>query len=127
MKRTVVTVTSGATTNNATEQVIATIPCPPLGDNPLISGVVVDGVVDITPGTAATSVTVKCRRGTTTSGTQIGATLTVPSAAAGVLGTRAISFQDTAPTGSPYVITQTAAAQTGAGTVNSLVVTATAS
>lgn len=127
MKRTVVSVTGAATTNNATEQIIATVPTPPLGDNPLISGVVVDGVADITPGTGATSVTLKCRR-TNVAGTQIGPTLTVPSAVATVLGTRAFSFFDSTPgLSSQYVITQTAAAQSGAGTVNSIVVTATAS
>lgn len=125
MKRQATSVTGAATAGVATETVVATVNCPPLGDNPLISGVVVDGVIDITPGTAATAVTLKCRR-TGVAGTQVGPTLTVPNAAAGVLGTRAFSFFDAAPVGGVYVITVTAASQSGAGTINQLVVTATA-
>jgi hypothetical protein len=125
MKRAVTSATGAGTAANATEQVVATVPCPVLADNPLISGVVIDGVIDITPGTGATAVTLRCRR-TNAAGAQIGPTLTIPGAAAGALGTRAFSFNDTAPTGAPYVITTTAAAQTGAGTVNAIVVTATA-
>ena len=126
MKRQATSVTAAATAAVATETVVATVNCPPLGDNPLISGVVVDGVIDITPGAGGGITTLKCRR-TGVAGTQVGPTLTVPNAAAGTLGTRAFSFFDNAPVGGVYVITVTVATQTGAGTVNQLVVTATAS
>jgi hypothetical protein len=126
MKRQVTAATAVATPAAATESVIATVNCPALGDNPLISGVVIDGVLDITPGTAATGVTIKCHRNTL-GGAQVGPTLTIPGAAAGALSSRAFAMFDNAPTGGTYVITQTAAAQSGAGTVGSIVVTATAS
>jgi hypothetical protein len=125
MKRSVASATTVATPASAAESIVTTVPCPSLADNPLISGVVIDGVIDITPGTAATGVTLRCRR-TNVAGAQVGPTLPIPGAAAGALSSRAFSFLDTAPTGAPYVITQTAAAQTGAGNVNAVLATATA-
>jgi hypothetical protein len=92
--------------------------------NPLASphqGVAIWGVVNVTPGTAATGITVRIRSGATTAGTLIGtADLTT------VIATDAQSIPfgaiDSAvfPAGRQYCVTLQATAATGNSTVNDI-------
>lgn len=111
------------------ETVVATLPVPPLADNPLITGVIVDGVVNYTPGTGTTQVTVRVRRGTTIAGALVGVAQ-VHALVAGNPGGIPFSALDLAPVpGGSYCVTvqQTAGPATAAGNAGVAVVTATAS
>ena len=83
----------------------------------------VSGNYNVTPGTAATSVTMRLRQGTTTGGTQVGGAQQTQVIAADPQ-TISFSFQDTTgylqqPGGPfPYVITAQQAAATGNATSN---------
>lgn len=81
--------------------------------------VVIDGAIDVTAGTGTTAVVIKCRRGTTTAGTQVGASET-DTLAAGNSEALAFTFQDTPGdvAGQQYVITATQTGGTANGTVN---------
>jgi hypothetical protein len=126
MKRSATSATGVNTTGNTAETVVATVPMPPLGDNPLISGVVVDGIMNMTPGAGTTGVTMRIRRGSLT-GALVGPAQVV-SPTVSVPGVSSFSALDLAPVpGQPYVVTMQQAAATGAGVVNYCVATATAS
>jgi hypothetical protein len=131
MKRSAASATgvSVGTGTGLVEGVVVTLPVPPLGDNPLISGVVVDGVVNFTPGVGTTQLTIRVRRGTTIAGALVGVAQ-VHALAAGVPGGVPFSAFDTAPVaGGSYCVTvqQTAGPATAAGSAGVAVVTATAS
>lgn len=88
--------------------------------------VVIEGHVALTPGTTTTAVVLKCRRGASTSGGQVGSSLTQTLAAANS-GVIAFRFIDTAPVaGGQYCVSVTQTGGAGAGTVNDAIVMATA-
>jgi hypothetical protein len=124
MKRQAAAATGVATPASAVETVIATVGVPNLGDNPLISGVVVDGVLNITPGATATAVIIRIRR-TNLTGAVVGVaqTHTLANPASGSVPFTAL---DTAPVAGNYVVTLATTGQSGAGAVGYAVVTATA-
>lgn len=127
MKRSAVQATSVATPATAAETVVATISVPLLGDNPLITGVVVDGVLSLTPGATASSVVIRVRR-TNVTGAVVGPVSPLYPVAPTVPSAIPFSVFDVAPvSGGSYVVTVVSTAQSGAGSVNSVVVTATAS
>jgi len=98
---------------------------PSLSENPLISGVIVDGVINLTPGTATTGMTIRVRRGSLTGALVGPAQQLTPTA--GSPASHAFSAYDTAPvSGQPYVVTMQAAGATAASTANYAVATATA-
>lgn len=74
--------------------------------------------INLTVGTGTTSVSVKCRRGTTTAGTQVDETVTF-NISAGNTDDLACSFQDTPGdvASQQYVVTVTQTGATGNGTV----------
>ena len=82
----------------------------------------INGVLNLTPGTATTACVVKCRQGAgTTTGTQVGQTQTTQVIAADpqVIG---FEFSDPAPNfGQAYTITVAQTNGTGAGTVTDIV------
>lgn len=80
--------------------------------------VALSGTVDITPGTAATSVQVRCRRGSGTGGTQVGNTITAGVTAA-VVAPVSFDFLDSPGevAGQQYTITVQQVAATGNGSV----------
>jgi len=97
-----------------------------LGDNPLISGVIIDGVINMTLGTTQTSVAIRVRRGAL-AGTQVGATVTAAAAAATAIPSTAFSVLDASPvSGQSYVITAQQAGGAGNATGSAVVVSATA-
>lgn len=109
----------------AAEKVIVTTPV----DQDHMSGtggfVVVEGHIAVTPGTSTTAVVLKCRQGSSTSGTQVGNSLTqtLAAAASGVVSFR---FIDRSPiAGGQYCVSLTQTAGAAAGTVNDAVVMAT--
>ncbi len=127
MKRSAASVTAftPAGGNNA-EQVIATLPCPALGDNPLVSSVVIDAVLNFTGGAAVTGVSFRVRRGSLT-GTQVGPTWTPAGTGPFVGLPLCVVDPVSGATPAQYVITAQQAGATGNGTVNYLAVSATAS
>jgi hypothetical protein len=125
MKRSAVSASGVNTTGNTAESVMATVPMPALNENPLISGVVVDGVINLTAGTGTTGGTIRVRRGSLTGALVGPAQQLVPTA--GSPGPVAFSAFDPAPvSGQPYVVTYQAAGATAASTANYVVATATA-
>jgi hypothetical protein len=84
------------------------------------SPIVIDGMLNVTPGTSTTAVVVKVRQGSGTSGTQVGSSITTTLAAA-ANGNVPFMFEDSAPAanaGSVYSVTITQTAGAAAGTVN---------
>jgi hypothetical protein len=125
MKRSVGTATGVATPGSAAETVVATVNCPSLADNPLISGVVIDGVINIVTGLTASAIVVRVRR-TNVSGAVVGVAQTV-AASASANASLPFSAFDTAPVaGGVYVVTVSVTGQSGAGSIPTCVVTATA-
>ena len=133
-----VTTTTGLAGSTSAEFVVATLPGVALTAEPggvLLSHVVIDGYVNITPnGTTITSVVLRVRR-TNLSGAVVGQPVTITTVAPGVASSLPIMADDpliqaTPPTipGQIYVVT---AVQAGtvltAPTVNYAVVTATVS
>jgi hypothetical protein len=116
MKRTASTASAVASPVTA-EGVLATINAPLLGDNPLISGVVVDSNITATPGLGATAITLRVRRNTLT-GAIVGTALVLPVTASAV-SQAALTFLDTTPS-TTYVVTiqQSAGPATAAGAYN---------
>lgn len=87
---------------------LAGLPLPPAPQ-----GVVIRGRINVTGGATGGGHTVKCRRGSGTGGTQVGATQTITFAATTTVDLP-YSFVDTAPTGSSqYTVTYTAAGSNG--------------
>jgi hypothetical protein len=96
----------------------AAITSPVLSLPPTPNGVVVRGNVNITAGTAATSVTVRVRQGSGTGGTAVG-NAQVVTVAAGLVYDLAIEVEDTSgPPSAQYTITVQQGAATGNGTIN---------
>jgi hypothetical protein len=124
MKRQATQVTGVATPASAAETLIATVNVPNLGDNPLIQGVVVDGIINITTGTTATAVVIRVRR-TNISGAIVG-TAQTHSIGAATNGSIPFSAFDSAPVPGVYVVTVSVTGQGSAGAANVAVVTATA-
>jgi hypothetical protein len=125
MKRSVVTQTNFTPSGGFTaEQVIATVPCPLLADNPLASALVVHAVVNYTGGTNSTGVTFRVRRGSLT-GAVVGQVFApgVPT-----VNGYAVQVVDALSGAVPaqYVITKQEAAATANGTTNYLTATITA-
>lgn len=89
------------------------------------ANVILEGAVEVTPGTSTTALVVKVKRGTTTGGTQVGKTVT-QSVTAPNPGSVGIQVSDIPGEGAfSYVVT---VAQTGAaanGTVDAATLTAT--
>ena len=106
------------------EQVIATLPTPSLSDNPLVSSIVIDAVLNYTIGATGTGQSFRVRRGSLT-GTQVGPTFAPAVSPIGF----PICVVDSVPNPPPaqYVITVQQAAATANGTVNYLAASATAS
>lgn len=98
---------------------------------PTGEGLLVQGVLNVTPGAGTTAVAIRCRKGSGTGGAQVGPTVNHTLAAA-ASGNIAYNFLDTAPvvdpittpTGAPpppgnlYTVTIQQTGGTGAGTVN---------
>ena len=108
------------TVTTTTEKVVYTTPAISMG--PGQQGIWVSGDVQITPGTATTSVTVKLRAGTSISSPQVDATAAVPVTAGTATQVPYNLFDLTTEAeqagGQQYVITVTQAAATANGTVN---------
>lgn len=89
-------------------------------DASFLGPVIIDGMLNITPGATTTAVVVKVRQGSGTAGTQVGVSMTHTLAAA-ASGSIPFMVEDTAPAanaGAVYSVTVTQTAGTGAGTVN---------
>jgi hypothetical protein len=125
MKRTAAPISAVATGAGSAETVIATVPVPVLGDNPLVTGVTIDAVLNIAPGATTTAVVVRFRRGTTVGGAQIGASQTHTLAAGASAGIAAGAYDSAPGSGGSYCVTVQQTGGSGAGTVNG-VITATA-
>jgi hypothetical protein len=128
MSRSVVRTAGASLGSAATERVLATVGTPNLGQNPLVGGVIIEVCLNgIAPGTSTTNVTFKVRKGTV-AGAQVGVTYTPNPAAANAAGANGyFKVFDPAPvSGQNYVITATAAAQAGAGTIGEVIVETTA-
>ena len=111
---------TSVTDGGATETVVLTIGG--VETNDVQRTVYVHGSLVIDPGTAATAVVVKVRRGTTTAGTEVGSTETQTGAAG---NKRVIPF-DASDTpgevsGQSYVVTIVETAATADGTVDSII------
>jgi hypothetical protein len=135
VKRAVVTVTAQAGTSAAAEYVVATLPAVPLPAEPggvLLSQVVIDGFINYTPGTSATVVTIRVRRGTLV-GTLVGvgqASTAVAGAAMAIPISAADPINVASPPAVPgqvYVVTAQQTGGAAVGTCNYAVVTATTS
>lgn len=82
----------------------------------------IEGSLNITAGSGTTSVTLRCRRGNGITGTQIGASISLP-LAAGATNSFPFDFTDAAAPANGfagYSITVQQSAGTGAGTVNEI-------
>lgn len=80
----------------------------------------IEGSVNITPGTSTTAVVLKIRQGSTTAGTQVGPSITTTLAAA-ASGNVPFQVEDASPVanaGNIYCVTVTQTAGAAAGTVN---------
>jgi hypothetical protein len=114
------------------ETVIATTPALTTGAPPVVGGVPVpapvrlSGIFNVTPGTATTAITIRCRQGTTTGGPQVGNSLVTQPVTVGDPLTIPFSFEDAsgylqqefAGGGVFYVITAQQTSATGNGTSN---------
>jgi hypothetical protein len=120
------------------EGVILTLPLTPVPEEPggyLWSHATVDAYINFTPGTGATQLTVRIRRGTTIGGTLIGAALVVPVVAGSPVSLTIMAddaiVQAIPPLipGQQYVLTvqQSAGPATVAGTANYVVAHTTVS
>lgn len=81
---------------------------------------IIEGMLNVTPGTSTTAVVVKVRQGSTTAGTQVGTSMTHTLAAA-ANGSIPFAVEDAAPVanaGNVYCVTLTQTAGAAAGTVN---------
>jgi hypothetical protein len=112
-------VAASAVAVNTSETVIATFPASNW-NNPSGLGNLVEFTGQFTPPATAGSLVLKVRQGTTTSGTQVGSTVTLPVAASTVT-TASIAELDqsayaSAQQGGQYVVTATYAAASG-GTI----------
>ena len=103
-----------------TETVVMVLPVSAAAINLTPEGRVIKGFLNVTVGTAGTLLSVKCRQGTTITGTQVGNTDTVTVAAAAVYQVP-FSFLDTsslAPLNNVYCITITVTSASAVTTVN---------
>ena len=112
--------TAVATDAAAAEKIILTLN--PNQDAASGGGVpnLIEGTINVTPGTSTTAVVVKCRQGSLIGGTQVGPSLT-QTLAATANGNIPFQFEDAAPVanaGNQYNITVTQTAGAAAGTVN---------
>ncbi len=116
----IVTVTGG-TDGGATETVVATVP------NVITSNietqVLIEGTLNVLTGAGTTSMQVRCRRGTTIAGPQVGGTVAFGIGATSN-GAVSFSFKDTPGEvhGQSYVITVVESSATTDGTIEYLVV-----
>ena len=110
-----------------TEQVIATVPMPALGDNPLTSGVLIDAIIaSVTGGTLTTGLAFRVRR-TNVSGAQVGSTVSYAGTAPLSVNNVPIQVLDSpTPATAVYVVTCQATAATSMFVVGYMVATATA-
>lgn len=117
---------SAVATANSAETVIATTVAMSMPSPGLKVGLEFTG--EITTGATTTAVVLKCRRGTTTAGAQVGATITVPCGAAVAVPLSA-GWQD-APgevVSQQYVVTAAQTGGTGAGSVTQSMLSLTVS
>ncbi len=127
MHRATVSVTALTPAGGVTaEQVIATIPCPPLAENPVASGITVDAVLVVTGGSSATNQSIRVRRGSLT-GTQVGPTFAVGAANTPSFAVNVLDTPIPTPAPTQYVVTLQQAAATTNATVNYLSASATVS
>jgi hypothetical protein len=104
--------------NTTNETVVVTLPnvSTQAGNN-----VDLEGLIDITPGTGATGVVLRIRRGIDGTGPVVGSNVQ-PAVVAGTRAVETINASDQLPTdvaGQSYVLTAQQQAATGNGTVNS--------
>lgn len=108
---------TNVTDGGATETVVLTVPNIDTTNNQ--GRVLITGIIAITPGTSATAITVKIRRGTTTAGVEVG---TADSQTGSATAPRIIPFhvedQPGEVAGQSYVITVTETSATADGTVS---------
>lgn len=116
--------TNSQTVTVATETALATNGPNVLNAVPATARVTITGVVQCAAGTGGTAATVKVRQGTTTGGTQVGASVVSPAASAGVAAVVPFSVVDLAPPNNgQYVVTVTFAGNTSSVVTSTIVVT----